>query len=304
MSTSSAPECVPLTPTEIEIKGVHPAAEMYGLDTASEKFKALEADIAAYGQREPILGTPSGLIIDGRHRLRACEGLGITPKIEVFEGDDDDIYNLVISKNSHRRDLNEAQQAAAATKFANYKQGYTKSDGDNDLTQTEAGKRFGISDRSVRAGVAIRKVGADDVLDLMRDGLVSIATAKKLAELPEAKRRALGEEVRAGNKDVGKRIAAAYDEATEQDREKARAARMERLAKTAARNGKVLNDAPVDPEVLPSAWEMLLAPLAKIDEVSRAHPLSEAQRLKVLAMITAADAAFRKAAEDKTEEAA
>lgn len=54
---------------------LHPAAELFPvMDDAA--FAALVADIAAHGQREPIL-IHDGQVIDGRHRLRACEQIGI-----------------------------------------------------------------------------------------------------------------------------------------------------------------------------------------------------------------------------------
>ena len=60
---------------------LHPAAELFPvMDEAA--FAALVADIATHGQREPIL-IHNGQVIDGRHRLRACEQLGIEPGAEL-----------------------------------------------------------------------------------------------------------------------------------------------------------------------------------------------------------------------------
>ena len=46
------------------------------------EFAALVADIRDKGQLEPIW-THQGKIIDGRHRLQACQELGIAPRLRA-----------------------------------------------------------------------------------------------------------------------------------------------------------------------------------------------------------------------------
>ena len=85
---------------------LHPAAEIFPvMDEAA--FAALVADIAAQGQREPIL-ILDGQVIDGRHRLRACEQLGLEPLVREVSADDGDPFGLVVSLNLHRRHLTES----------------------------------------------------------------------------------------------------------------------------------------------------------------------------------------------------
>lgn len=55
---------------------VHRLARLFPAMTEGA-FKDLVADIGANGQREPIL-IYKGTIVDGLHRARACEALGIT----------------------------------------------------------------------------------------------------------------------------------------------------------------------------------------------------------------------------------
>ena len=51
---------------------------------SAEEYDMLLADIGANGQMVPIVvdGTTNTLI-DGHHRLRVCQQLGIVPKVEV-----------------------------------------------------------------------------------------------------------------------------------------------------------------------------------------------------------------------------
>ena len=72
---------------------LHPAAELFPvMDEVA--FAALVADIATHGQREPIL-IHNDQVIDGRHRLRACEQLGIEPRVNDVS-DNGDPFGLVV----------------------------------------------------------------------------------------------------------------------------------------------------------------------------------------------------------------
>ncbi|WP_186125065.1 ParB N-terminal domain-containing protein [Burkholderia gladioli] len=79
------------------------------------EFDALKADIAANGQRTPIV-IHDGQILDGGNRYRACIELDREPIMIQFDGADPLAY--VLSLNLHRRHLSPGQQAtivAAAT---------------------------------------------------------------------------------------------------------------------------------------------------------------------------------------------
>jgi len=94
----------------------HPVANIFPSMMETE-YAALKADIAANGQRERIW-TWRGMTLDGRHRERACEELGIPVKAQVFEGTEADLVPFVISANLHRRHLNESQRAVVAARIA------------------------------------------------------------------------------------------------------------------------------------------------------------------------------------------
>ena len=73
-----------------------------------EEYDALRESIAAYGQLVPILASHDGkTIVDGRHRLRACNELRIAPRItKLAEGlDADQLHALALVVNLARRQV-------------------------------------------------------------------------------------------------------------------------------------------------------------------------------------------------------
>lgn len=90
---------------------IHPFAE--GQPEMPEgEYEALRADIGLRGQQEPIV-LYRGLVLDGRHRLRACVALGINPTTREFTGTEDEARALVISLNVRRRHLTQEQKRMA-----------------------------------------------------------------------------------------------------------------------------------------------------------------------------------------------
>lgn len=87
----------------------HPAALL--MPTMSDaEFEALCDDIAEHGVLQPVV-TYQGQILDGRHRIRACDLLGIDPPSIEYTGDDP--AGFVISTNIVRRHLSAEQKRAA-----------------------------------------------------------------------------------------------------------------------------------------------------------------------------------------------
>ena len=96
----------------MEQLGPHPAAEFFPLMPAAE-FDELRADIEANGQLEPII-TCQGLILDGRHRARACQGLGLAVSSREWAGECGSPLEYVLSHNLRRRHLTSSQRAMLA----------------------------------------------------------------------------------------------------------------------------------------------------------------------------------------------
>ena len=79
----------------------------------SEEYEILKNSISeSKGNIVPIIPNKHGIILDGYHRYRACEELGIDPKIEIKEFSDPiDEKEFIIIINLNRRQLNSFQIA-------------------------------------------------------------------------------------------------------------------------------------------------------------------------------------------------
>lgn len=91
--------------------GIHPAAMLLPL-MPEERFAELRRDIERNGLMEPITLSHDGLIVDGRHRYRACREAGVEPQFKTLP-DGADVVGFVFSKNLMRRDLTPSQRAMA-----------------------------------------------------------------------------------------------------------------------------------------------------------------------------------------------
>ncbi|WP_334032772.1 ParB N-terminal domain-containing protein [Burkholderia gladioli] len=136
---------------------LHPLCALFPrLDGA--EFDALKADIAANGQRAPVI-IHEGQILDGGNRYRACTELGVEPLTVPYSGTDPFAY--VLSLNLHRRHLSPGQQAAivaAATDWLeSAQQGGTGANQYASIEQTGnvAGLQT-VADRATKSGASER----------------------------------------------------------------------------------------------------------------------------------------------------
>jgi hypothetical protein len=171
---------------------VHPLAELIPPMTDSE-FSELKADIEANGLRQTIT-LYEDKILDGRHRARACDELGLEPEFMDYEGDDPAGY--VISLNLSRRHLTTGQRSMAAVDLRAWererpggtrdRQGTrtdltsvpngTKVDANESRASAEAGKKFGVSRSSVeRARTVAEK--RPDLAEKVKAGEMTVNTA-------------------------------------------------------------------------------------------------------------------------------
>ena len=89
-------------------------------DCSEELLDSLANDIAVNGLLEEITvaGTPPQ-VVDGKHRLRACQRAGVSPTFRrLREGLDPRDY--VWAKNGERRDLTKSQKALAAAELFSF----------------------------------------------------------------------------------------------------------------------------------------------------------------------------------------
>lgn len=189
---------------------LHPAAELFPvMDEVA--FAALVADIAAHGQREPIL-ILDGQVIDGRHRLRACEQIGIDPVIREVSADEGDPFGLVVSLNLHRRHLTESQRAMVAARLARLPLGSNQHSpiGEPSLPCSEAATLLNVGKRSVERARDVVAHGIPELVTAVDRGEVAVSTAAHLARLPVDDQRVVltktPDEIRAIAREVKARI--------------------------------------------------------------------------------------------------
>jgi hypothetical protein len=101
--------------TKIVIEN-RPAAALFAT-MGEDEFQALVADIGKNGQREPIV-VHEGEVLDGRHRLKACQELGIEPIVKGWAGECGTPEAFVATKNLLRRHLTESQRAILTAELA------------------------------------------------------------------------------------------------------------------------------------------------------------------------------------------
>lgn len=169
---------------------VHPLAQLFP-PMSDDEFRGLRDDIRNNGQREPIR-LLDGAILDGVHRQRACQDLGIDPETKPFT--DQNPLAYVMSMNLNRRHLTKSQRAIVAAdalplfeKEAKKRQG-TRTDkhsGKNarksepeHRARDDAAKAFNVSPRYVEAAKVIAGHSPELAKDV-RSGKRTISRAMK-----------------------------------------------------------------------------------------------------------------------------
>jgi hypothetical protein len=126
------------------------------------------------------------MILDGRNRYAACMIARVEPVFVEFT--EDDALGFVISKNIHRRHLNESQRAVVAAKIANMKQG-ERTDIEpsanlpkvrNEVSQDQAAEMLSISPRMVRTIKSIERDAPDLIERIVSGDLTAHAATKEI----------------------------------------------------------------------------------------------------------------------------
>lgn len=183
---------------------VHPLAELIPAMTDAE-YAELLADMKANGQLEPIT-LYEGKILDGRHRARVCDELGIEPATRAYDGDSPAAY--VLSLNVKRRSLSVSQRAALAVEFlpqleeearkrmgreGDSRRGHNTSpaprshaSSDTHRAREQAGELVGVSGASVDRAKRVKR-DAPDLYEKVKQGKVSVREADASLGKPAAK---------------------------------------------------------------------------------------------------------------------
>lgn len=148
-----------------------------------EEFEALKASIARNGLQEPLL-IWQGRVIDGRHRLKACQALNITPAVKVLDGSYEEAKSVAFAANVNRRHLRTGQSALLAAQLATRRPGQTKTAKAIGpvLSQEEAAKLFAVGRDSVQKACRLLAHGDQELLTSVQNGTMRLHEAITMME--------------------------------------------------------------------------------------------------------------------------
>lgn len=153
-----------------------------------DEYALLKASISRYGIRVPIVVDQAGMTIDGWHRDRACDELGIYCPREVRHFDSDaERLQVAISLNANRRHLNRQQRRKLIATFLRC---------DPRINDSHLGEIIGVSKNTV--AVVRGELEATRQIDKLakrsgRDGKERPATYRRIiANSPKELEKALG----------------------------------------------------------------------------------------------------------------
>lgn len=159
-------------------------------------------DISRNGLTEPIVRY-EGRILDGRNRYLACEMAKVEPHYVDYKGDEP--LQFVISKNFHRRHLNESQRATVAHDVYEL----SKGDGVSEQTLDAVAVQFNVSPRMVDKAAAVKKSASEAMQQAVRDGTAKLSA---VADAIKKATKATGVKVTASTPDADKEKAFAAQE--------------------------------------------------------------------------------------------
>ena len=149
------------------------------------RSRALSNDIKTNGLREPII-LFEGKILDGRNRYRACTELDIESPTRKWDGKGDPL-DYVISKNLHRRHLNESQRGAVASKIATLQRRDNQHAQICASSQAEAAKKLNVSRRTIQKARVVLDKGVPELQAAVESGQVSVSAASEVAKMPASR---------------------------------------------------------------------------------------------------------------------
>lgn len=214
-------------PTCVNGYDIHPAANIFPEMTEHE-FQEFKEDIRKNGLQVPVT-LCQGKVVDGRHRMRACAELGVAPRFETLPlAANDEIENLVISINLHRRHLADGQRALIAARQCKTIVGANQHTA-GAVSQKQAASDLGVSVDSVQRAKKVLTHGSPELIAEVEAGRMDITTAAKIATLTKDEQRALNLDERKAIKAISKAI-------NKEDFETRRQARVDAIEEKRANN--------------------------------------------------------------------
>lgn len=174
-----------VVPVKIARYKIHHAASVFPL-MSDDDLARLAADIQLHGLREPIV-LLTGLVLDGRNRLRACEKIGIEPTFRnLADCNCKNPIGFVLAANLHRRQLTTSQRAFAAARIAKLENGTNQHqrrvEGRQNcppITIDHAARMFGVSPMSIKTAKRVIERAHRSVVTVFERGKISVFLAAR-----------------------------------------------------------------------------------------------------------------------------
>ena len=182
---------------------IYPVSELSAAspDMGDAEFAEFVADIKERGQLIPIV-ISGGEVIDGRKRLRACQQLGVEPRVVDLGGGDP--RAAARSLNLLRTHYTPSQRAMFAAQRANLARGQVRSQvselrdqGRPAVSIGRAAREAGVEPSTVSEAKRLVREAAPEVVQAVKDGKLTVHKAAHIsrevpkAEQAEATRRAV-----------------------------------------------------------------------------------------------------------------
>lgn len=153
-------------------------------EMSEKELNDLAADIKSNGLNKPIVMF-EGKVLDGRHRLRACEIAGVEPRFSDYKGDNP--IGFVRSENVLRRHLSTTQRAMFGASLVNAKVGSNQHGRDQMIpTTVEAaakGEQVGVA--TMKRARKVFTKGSKALRSSVINKGVALADAAKITTLPK-----------------------------------------------------------------------------------------------------------------------
>lgn len=144
---------------------------------------ALKESMIVRGQLTPIECNIRGIILDGHNRFEICQELGLEPKYNIRDFDNETVeYQYVLEVNLTRRQLNSFQRIELYFKVFQIEKELAAKRRSNEVREKKGrataiiGRRIGLGHETVRTGVWLLENASEEDLMNLREGHIAIAT--------------------------------------------------------------------------------------------------------------------------------
>jgi ParB-like chromosome segregation protein Spo0J len=187
---------------------------------SDDELKAMSEDIKAGGLKDPVIWLYEGKVLDGNNRVRACKAAFREKELRFEQFDSKkqgDPLNFVVSRNLHRRHLNESQRGAIAATLVDTKLGSNQYNRAG-MTEEAAAKLLGVSVTTVKDAKEVVKKADPEVIKKVQDGKVRLNAVKAVLNEPKENQATKLKEI-ADRKAANKKAAAAAKAAANKEPE-------------------------------------------------------------------------------------